>query len=109
MKWIATTLLAAGAVLAAAHVEARKAGGSARLQSDRIDIAYGDPESAANRPAYQLLKEHRVLEKTRDLLSPLRLPHRLLLPRPPALARFAPARAPARVSLPCRRVAPFAR
>ena len=79
MKWIVTTALAAGAVLAAAHVEARKAGGSARLQSNRIDIAYGDPESAANRPAYQLLKEHRVLEKTRDLLSPLRLPHRLLL------------------------------
>jgi hypothetical protein len=66
-------------VLAAAQVEARKGGGSARLEPNRIDIAYVEPKSAANQPVYKLLKEHQVLEKLRELLSPLRLPHRLLL------------------------------
>jgi putative metallopeptidase DUF4344 len=80
MKWIVTTVLAAGSVLAAAaHVEARKVGSPARSEPNRIDIAYVEPKSAANQPVYKLLKEHQVLEKIRELLSPLRLPHRLLL------------------------------
>jgi hypothetical protein len=74
-----TVLAAAASVVAAAHVEARKAGGSARLEPNRIDIAYEEPKSAANQPVYKLLKEHQVLEKIRGLLRPLRLPHRLLL------------------------------
>jgi hypothetical protein len=78
MKWIVTTVLAAGSVLAAADVEARKAG-SARPEPNRIDIAYVEPKSADNQPVYKLLKEHQVLEKVRELLSPVRLPHRLLL------------------------------
>jgi Putative metallopeptidase len=78
MKWIVTTVLAAGSVLAAADVEARKAG-SARPEPNRIDIAYVEPKSAGNQPVYKLLKEHQVLEKVRELLSPVRLPHRLLL------------------------------
>src|SRR5262245_9848191 len=78
MQWIVTSALAAGLVLAAAHAEARKAG-SARLQPNRIDIAYVEPKSAGNRPVYNLLKEHHVLEKIRELLNPVRLPHRLLV------------------------------
>jgi Putative metallopeptidase len=78
MRWLVTTVLAAGLVLAAAQVEARKAG-SARPQPNRIDIAYVAPKSADNEPVYKLLKQHQVLEKIRDLLSSLRLPHRLLL------------------------------
>ena len=79
MKWIVTTALAAASVLAVAQVEARTARVSAKLRPDRIDIAYGEPRSAANQPVYKLVKEHRVLEKIRELLRPLRLPHRLLL------------------------------
>jgi NAD(P)-dependent dehydrogenase (short-subunit alcohol dehydrogenase family) len=79
MKWIVTTALAAASALAVAQVEARTAGISAKLRPDRIDIAYVEPKSAANQPVYKLLKEHRVLEKIRELLRPLRLPHRLLL------------------------------
>ncbi len=78
MKWIVTALVAAGSVLAAAHAEARKAG-PARSEPNRIDIAYVEPKLAVNEPVYKLIKQHRVLEKIRDLLSPLRLPHRLLL------------------------------
>jgi Putative metallopeptidase len=79
-KAIATTLVAAGLVLAAAHLEPREAAAApARLEPKRIDISYGEPKSAANEPAHKLLKERRVLEKIRDLLSPLRLPHRVLL------------------------------
>jgi hypothetical protein len=79
MKRIVMTALAAASALAVAQVEARTAGISAKLRPDRIDIAYSEPKSAANQPVYKLLKEHRVLEKIRELLRPLRLPHRLLL------------------------------
>jgi hypothetical protein len=79
MKWIVTTALAVASVLAVAQVEARTAGASTKPRANRIDIAYVEPKSASNQPAYRLLKEHRVLEKIRDLLRPLRLPHRLLL------------------------------
>jgi hypothetical protein len=78
MKWVVTSVVAAGSILAAAHAEARKAG-PARPEPNRIDIAYVEPKSAVNEPVYKLLKQHQVLEKIRDLLSPLRLPHRLLL------------------------------
>jgi len=78
MNWIATILVAAGLVLAAPPVDARKAG-SAQPEPNRIDIAYVEPKLAGNQPVAKLLKEHQVLEKVRDLLRPLRLPHRLLL------------------------------
>ena len=76
MKWIVTVLMAAGLVLAAAGTEARKAPSA---KPNRIDINYGEPTSPANQAVYKLLKERQALEKIRDLLSPLRLPHRLLL------------------------------
>ena len=76
MKWIVTILMAAGLVLAAAGTEARKAPSA---KPNRIDINYGEPNSPANQAVYKLLKERQALEKIRDLLSPLRLPHRLLL------------------------------
>jgi hypothetical protein len=78
MRWIATIALAAASALVGDHVEARRAG-PARLAPDRIDIAYVEPKAANNQPVYRLLKERRPLEKIRDLLRPLRLPHRMLL------------------------------
>src|SRR5262245_28107450 len=76
MERFVITVLAAGSLLAAAHAEAGKAGA---LRANRIDIAYVEPKLPGNQPVYKLLKQHRVLEKIRELLSPLRLPHRLLL------------------------------
>jgi Putative metallopeptidase len=72
-------LIAAGVVVAASGADARSASTASRPQSNRIDIAYVLPKSADFQPVYTLLSEHQVLEKIRDLLSPLRLPHRLLL------------------------------
>ncbi len=46
---------------------------------NRIDIRYEPPKSAEHQPVYQLLKDNRALEKLRELLSPIRLPRRLLL------------------------------
>jgi hypothetical protein len=66
-------------LLVAAQVEPGKAAGSVRLKPNRIDIAYVEPKLAANQEAYKLLKARNALEKIRDLLRPLRLPHRLLL------------------------------
>jgi hypothetical protein len=81
MKWIATALLASGLALTAADAEAagRKASGTPKAKSNRVDISYVEPSSADFQSLYKLLKEHRALEKIRDILKPLRLPHRLLL------------------------------
>ena len=79
MRRIVTTLAAAGAVLAATLADTHTAACAPAAEPNRIDIAYGEPKIATNQAAYKLLKEHQVLEKIRDLLSPLRLPHRLLI------------------------------
>ena len=49
------------------------------LKPDRVDINYATPKSPDHQPLYKLLKDKRALEKIRDLLKPLRLPHRVLL------------------------------
>jgi hypothetical protein len=80
MKWIVTIVISAALSLSASEsgAAARKAV-SPRAKPNRIDIAYVEPTSADYQPIYKLLKEHHALEKIRDLLRPLRLPHRLLL------------------------------
>jgi hypothetical protein len=49
------------------------------LRADRIRIAYVPPKNSAHETLFQLLKERRVLEKFKGLLSALRLPRALLL------------------------------
>lgn len=80
MKWIATVVIATALSLSASGSGAatRKAV-PPKAKPDRIDIAYVEPTSADYQPIYQRLKEQHALEKLRDLLRPLRLPHRLLL------------------------------
>ena len=48
-------------------------------RSKRIDIQYVAPKSPDHQRMYQLLKADRALERIQTLLSPLRLPRRLLL------------------------------
>src|SRR5262245_63533182 len=68
------------AVLAVAAADAVAATRQAsKPKPDRIDIAYVEPKSPNNQPVYRLIKERQALEKLRDLLRPLLLPHRLLL------------------------------
>ena len=81
MKWLTTIVLLHALVLAAAETSAaaRKGSASAKFKPNRIDINYGEPQSTEHRAIHEMLKERRALEKIRDLLTPLRLPHRLLL------------------------------
>src|SRR6516164_2876543 len=79
MRWIATVLMAAGLLLATAVAAMRYASAVPKAKANSIDIDYVEPKLAANREIYKLVKERHGLEKIRDLLSPLRLPHRLLL------------------------------
>jgi Putative metallopeptidase len=58
----------------AAITEARSAS-----RPNRIRIAYVPPLDVAHQPIYDLLKQRRILERFRDLLSFLRLPKPLLL------------------------------
>lgn len=73
-------LLGAAAValtLSAVHFADARAVKTARTNS--IDIEYAEPQSAEHRDVLQLVKEARTLEKIQALLSPIRLPRRLLI------------------------------
>jgi hypothetical protein len=76
-KWLSLAGIAAGLALVAADAVA--ASTKPTPKPDSIDISYVEPKLPNNQPVYRLLKERQALEKLRDLLRPLRLPHRLLL------------------------------
>ena len=81
MKWTAIGAIAVGLALATAH-DGASAGQASRtwnLKPNRVDIKYVAPKSANYTALYGLLKERQALEKIRDILTPLRLPHRVLL------------------------------
>ena len=46
----------------------------ADVQSKRIGIEYEPPKNPAHQPLYEMLKEHRVLEKMQEIFSPFQLP-----------------------------------
>ncbi len=77
MAWTLLGALAMAMALSAADSAAAKAVKDAR--SGRIDIQYVAPKSPEHQPVLELIKEHRTLEKIQQLLSPLRLPRRLLI------------------------------
>jgi Putative metallopeptidase len=76
---VMAAIAAALALATADAVAARQAGIAPTPKPNSIDISYGKPESPNNQQIHQLLKERQALEKLRELLAPLRLPHRLLL------------------------------
>ena len=47
---------------------------NADAQANRIGIEYEIPKNPAHQPLYDLLKEHRVLEKLQEIFSPFQLP-----------------------------------
>src|SRR5262245_22140427 len=81
MTRLISMAVAASLLLAATNgaATARPTRSAPSPKPDRIDISYVAPKSAAYQPLYSLLKERRALEKIRDILKPLRLPHRVLL------------------------------
>jgi len=76
MKAFFALLILVGASLNSESAAARK---SSILRADRIQISYVPPKNSAHDALFQLLKERRVLEKIKGLLSALRLPRALLL------------------------------
>ena len=76
MKAFVALLILIGASL---NSECAAAGKSPVLRADRIQISYAPPKNSAHETLFQLLKERRVLEKFKGLLSALRLPRALLL------------------------------
>jgi len=47
---------------------------NADAQSKRISFEYEPPTNPAHQPLYEMLKEHRVLEKLQEIFSPFQLP-----------------------------------
>ena len=76
MKTFFAVLVFCGAVLNSDLVMAKK---SSQPRSDRIQVSYVPPKNSAHESLFKLLKERQVLERFRDLLSPLRLPRTLVL------------------------------
>src|SRR5262245_51732538 len=52
---------------------------AAEVQTNRILIEYVPPTNPAHQPLYDLLKQHRTLEKLQQVFSPFRLPIDLTL------------------------------
>jgi hypothetical protein len=48
-------------------------------QSNRVSIAYVPPETSALQGIYDLLREHRALERIQEILSPFRSPEELTI------------------------------
>jgi hypothetical protein len=66
--WVALLCLVAGGARGATGAETRQ-----------IDVAYMPPKDARHQLLYERLKAKRALEKLQEILSPFRLPHRVLL------------------------------
>ena len=83
MAWTILRALAIVLVLSAATwAEAKAAKGAKAVKAakaDQIDIEYVAPKSPEHQPVLDLIKEYRTLEKVKQLLSPMRLPRRLLI------------------------------
>src|SRR5262245_19257613 len=52
---------------------------AADVRTNRILIEYVPPTNPAHQPLYDLLKQHRTLEKLQEVFSPFRLPIDLTL------------------------------
>jgi Putative metallopeptidase len=70
-------LIVALALAAPQSADAQRAVKASKTNS--IDIEYAEPQRAEHRQVLQLVKENRTLEKIQALLSPIRLPRRLLV------------------------------
>src|SRR5262245_44241910 len=74
------SLLGAAAVaLTLATVHPADARTVKTTKTNSIDIEYAEPKSAEHRQVLQLVKDGRTLETIQGLLSPIRLPRRLLV------------------------------
>jgi hypothetical protein len=76
MKVFVALLILIGASLNSGSAAARN---SYVLRADRIQISYLPPKNSAHEAIFKLLKERRILERFKGLLSALRLPRALLL------------------------------
>jgi len=77
MAWTLLRVLAT--MLALSAVTSAEAKAPKRAKTDRIDVQYVAPKSSEHRAVLELVREHRTLEKIKQLLSPLRLSRRLLI------------------------------
>jgi Putative metallopeptidase len=79
-RWTAATVVVIGALLlnlAAAQSQPTvpQSGG----QLDRLSIVYVPPNNSGFQELYDLLQQHRALEKVKEMLSPFQLPEQLTI------------------------------
>ena len=88
MSKLRTVLLAIAALVCAAlscaalfcfPASAQIALDDPRLKTDRILFDYVEPKNLAQSPLYEAMKKTQVLEKLREFLAPLRLPHPIVI------------------------------
>jgi hypothetical protein len=72
-RWLFFSVGVVGFILLQASAKAQQA------QPNRIRIEYVPPTNPAHQPLYELLKQHRTLEKLQEVFSPFRLPIDLTL------------------------------
>lgn len=77
MRHAVRGMILAGAVLWPAHIWAEDVQNEPLLENDRIEIEYLKPSASHLLPIYESMKEHQILERLKQFLSPLILPVKL--------------------------------
>jgi hypothetical protein len=72
-RWLLCSIGAVGFILSQASARAQEA------RENRIRVEYVPPTNPAHQPLYDLLRQHRTLEKLQEVFSPFRLPIDLTL------------------------------
>ena len=72
-RWLLCAMGAVGFILSQTSARAQEA------KENRIRIEYVPPTNPAHQPLYDLLRQHRTLEKLQEVFSPFRLPIDLTL------------------------------
>jgi hypothetical protein len=73
------TMRAGSAVLIGALLYPASAASAQPQRAERIVVGYVAPIDAAHKPLYDLLREHRTLERVKELIVPIRWPRPLRL------------------------------
>ena len=72
-RWLLCSIGAVGFILSQTSAKAQEA------KENRIRVEYVPPTNPVHQPLYELLKQHRTLEKLQEVFSPFRLPIDLTL------------------------------
>jgi len=78
-RWTAATVVVIGTLLPNLSVAQSQPPAAQSGQSDRVSVVYVPPNNSGYQEVYDLLQQHRALEKVKEILSPFRFSEQLTI------------------------------